>query len=111
MLPSCPLPSRLFRAPHCRIPVGEQSGVVRRPDPHVRIPELQRLTPDHVATEKFRRHGIFRPYAIGDDEFDTVQAIRSVGLALVEQDLRLVDLDAVIDVAAIEMVISHRAVS
>jgi homoserine dehydrogenase len=100
--------SRLFTL-HQWVEIGEQPGGVLRPQPHVQVPELERVLALEIESHDARRRGVARPDAVGNDVLDPIESITAVGQAFVEQNLGTLDLDLRVDVGAIDVVKAHRA--
>jgi hypothetical protein len=90
--------------------VGEQAVWIGHPGPHVQVPDLEVVLAFEPLSHDRWRDRIARPRPVRNDELDTIQSVLPVRESLVEQDLRALDVDRRVRVAAVDAMIAHRAV-
>src|SRR6478672_12590528 len=90
------------------VPVGKETARTRLPRPDVEVPDAQAIRLLEGLPHDARRLGS-RPGGNRDEEFDAIQFERAVRLLLVDQHLRMVDVERRVEERVVLKVVAHRA--
>ena len=89
--------------------VCEYAIRVVAPRPDVQVPDLEIVFLMQSLPHQGRGDRVSRPQAVRNNELDSIQLVCVVRHSFVEKNLRLRCIDIVREVAAIDMVVTHRA--
>src|SRR5262245_1440059 len=91
-----------------RVPIGKQTARARLPRPYVEIPNTEAVRLLECLPHDARRLGSL-PRGDRHQELNTIELERAVGLLLVDQHLRMIEVERRVEERVVLEVVAHRA--